>query len=381
MKVLFICCWYPTSKNRNFGVFVKEHANAIRSSENEIVVLAIVTHRDKQLFSIDISETNPPEEKAYIIEVTSCFRDLIYHFVPLQYWIVKWVFRKKIKHNFTPQLIHSNVVFPAGIIGHWLSKDLKLPHVVTEHWSRIKGLLNKPFLGKWATEAYSDAKYILPVSSFLQGNMQKNFPLLPTSKFKIVGNVIDSRNFFYKVKVDNASELHFCAIATWAHKKTPDKLPELFICALAEWQRTSNRKVKLTMIGGGDKVEDLKALCQTQRLNTEFVGYLQKTEIAVKLQQSDFFIHASTIETFGVVVAEALMCGTPVICSNVGALADLINETNGVLCDNNIENWKDAIQMATERNFNHKSIAEKIKLQYSTENIGKQLNTIYKSIR
>jgi len=68
------------------------------------------------------------------------------------------------------------------------------------------------------------------------------------------------------------------------------------------------------MIGGGDRVDELKKLCDQQPYKIEFLGYQTKEEIALILQNSDFLVHASTIETFGVVLVEAMMTGTPVIC-------------------------------------------------------------------
>lgn len=50
MNILFLSCWYPTPKNPNFGVFVKEHAHAIQLAGNNVVVVAILaTKSDKQI--------------------------------------------------------------------------------------------------------------------------------------------------------------------------------------------------------------------------------------------------------------------------------------------------------------------------------------------
>lgn len=57
------------------------------------------------------------------------------------------------------------------------------------------------------------------------------------------------------------------------------------------------------MIGGGDRLNDLKELCSKNELEAYFTGYIPKKLIAEHLQQADYFVHASTIETFGVVVA------------------------------------------------------------------------------
>jgi glycosyltransferase involved in cell wall biosynthesis len=179
-------------------------------------------------------------------------------------------------------------------------------------------------------------------------------------------------------KNNESNEIRFCATATWMHKKTPDKKPELFIEALAQVQSTERKKIVLTMIGGGDKVDELKKLCKEKAVNAEFTGYIEKTEIAKKLQKADFFLHASTIETFGIVAAEALMCGTPVICSNVGALPEIINEANGMLCENTVESWVDGINMAISTSYNNELISKQISQRFGLFEIGQSIHSVLK---
>jgi len=81
-----------------------------------------------------------------------------------------------------------------------------------------------------------------------------------------------------------------------------------------------------------------------------------------------------------VVLVEAMMTGTPVICSNVAALPELINETNGVLCDNTVESWVEGIEKALNLKFNTEEIAEKVKNEYSLESVGKKIYSVYKEL-
>jgi glycosyltransferase involved in cell wall biosynthesis len=381
MKILFISSWYPTPKNPNFGVFIKEHAHAIKDSGNEIVILALVIHQSSDIYSTKLTDVlDEANVRTVILEINTRFRDLIYHLVPFQSYLAKRVFKRRISPNFTPDIIHSNVIFPAGMIGDSLAKYLKKPHVITEHWSRIKGLLNKPVLSGMAIHAYERANRILPVSQFLTDTMTSILPTVASSKYRIVGNVINSQLFYYKKKEPLKDYIRFCAVATWMNKKIPDKMPEIFIEALALFQKEIKQTIVLTLIGGGDKLDELRQMCADRKLKAELPGYKSKQEIASCLQSTDYFVHASTIETFGVVVAEALFCGTPVICSNVGALPELINDSNGVLCQNNIESWLKGIKKAISTSYNHYSIAEDIKTEFDLSNIGQEINSVYSEI-
>jgi len=382
MNILFLSSWYPTKTNPNFGVFVKEHAHAIKTTGNEIIVLAIVIHRSKKIYSISLSDKiDKAGVRTVLIELNTCLRDILYHAVPLQYCLVKSVFKKHIQPNFNPDIIHSNVVFPAGIIGHWLSKSLKKPHVITEHWTRIRHFMQTPLISYWGKKAYEGAARILPVSLYLQQEITPYLPNNHSNKFRVIGNVIDSDIFLYKEKQPIKTELKLCSIATWTHLKDPAKQPELLIHALSELQKEINQTIILTMIGGGDKVPELKKLCLDKAVKADFTGYLEKPEIANKLQDSDFFVHPTKVETFGVVVAEALLTGTPVVCSNVSALAELITPLNGILCENNVEDWVHGLKQAIDAKFDRVQIALDIKNKYDKKNIGKAINSVYQELK
>ena len=381
MKVLLISSWYPTPLNPNYGIFVKEHAKAIKTTTTDLRVLAIVVQQADIYLKTSYREYSDESGiKTFEIIIQSKIRDLIYHLVPLQSLIAYRFYKKSIEPNFRPDIIHSNVIFPAGIIGYYFSRKLKKPHIITEHWSKIDGLLKKPYLSFLAKKAYQKAKRILPVSEFLKGKMHSMLPDLNQAKFQVIPNVISSEVFDYKAKNEKTDEIRFCAVASWVTKRKPDKKPELFIEALAEIQKKTNRRIKLTMVGDGNRVNELKIYCKSLNLDTDFVGYQTKKQIAGLLQETDYFVHASTIETFGVVVVEALMTGTPVICSNVAALPELIDNTNGVLCENNVADWIKGLEILIRTDFDRKSIAKTVKNRFSYERIGQEIASVYETI-
>ena len=375
---MFLTSWYPTFKNPNFGIFIKEHAHAVYSAGNNMVVLALIIAKSNRVLDISVSDNKDETGvRTVLVQVNSRFKDFIYYLIPLQYIIAKRVYNKYIKDQFVPEIIHSNVIFPAGIIGHWLSSDLNKTHVITEHWSRIRGFMRIPFLSKLAENSYKMAGSIMPVSEFLQENILGVIPKLKREKFKVIGNVVNSDVFSYKEKLTENGIVNLCAIATWNKKKIPDKLPFLFIESLAGIQKKVTQKLKLTMIGGGDQLDELKAFCKQLQLEVEFTGFINKVEICEILHSSDFLIHASTVETFGVGIAEALMTGTPVICSKVGALPELVDDSNGVLCNNNTDEWEIGLIKAISAKYNHKEISEVVKKRFNQKVIGRQITEVY----
>ena len=66
----------------------------------------------------------------------------------------------------------------------------------------------------------------------------------------------------------------------------------------------------------------------------DFVGSIDNSEVARWLQKTKIYVQISDTETFGVAIAEAMSCGTPVVVSRSGAIPELVGE-HGVFVDHN----------------------------------------------
>jgi glycosyltransferase involved in cell wall biosynthesis len=115
---------------------------------------------------------------------------------------------------------------------------------------------------------------------------------------------------------------------------TPRKGYGTLIRALA---MIPDRPWHLTIIGSLDRHpasaaqlrEALVAAGLTQRV--ALVGEADAAKISTYYQRSDFFVLATEYEGYGMVVAEALAHGLPVISTPVGAIPDLVGRDAGVL--------------------------------------------------
>ena len=99
--------------------------------------------------------------------------------------------------------------------------------------------------------------------------------------------------------------------------------------------------------------------------NTYCIGKPRKSELIRLYQTSDALIFPSRLEGFGLVAAEAMACGLPVIAANSSALPEVVeDEVNGFLCpqddisafvfatqqlSQNPKLWKDLRQAAKQR--------------------------------
>jgi len=81
---------------------------------------------------------------------------------------------------------------------------------------------------------------------------------------------------------------------------------------------------RLALVGNGPARESLEA--QFAGTNTKFMGYLQGEALSQAYASADIFVFPSALETFGLVVVEAMAAGLPVVASRVGGVCDVVEE-------------------------------------------------------
>jgi glycosyltransferase involved in cell wall biosynthesis len=142
----------------------------------------------------------------------------------------------------------------------------------------------------------------------------------------------------YKVESD---ELIISTVAVLRAFKNPDTI--LKACALAV---ARGIKLRLFVAGDGVMLAELKELSRTLGIEgkVEWLGY--QVDPKPVLQASDVFILASTGEAFGLVTAEAMACGVPVIGTRSGATPEIIadGETGFLAEPRDEKSFADAIE-------------------------------------
>ncbi len=96
---------------------------------------------------------------------------------------------------------------------------------------------------------------------------------------------------------------------------------------------------KLKVIGRGSLTNKLPI-----HPNIDYLGYVTEDEKYDLLSKAKALISlAGDRDEFGIVYAESLMCGTPVICLDTGAVHEILNDTNAIFISNNFTDLTNAI--------------------------------------
>lgn len=104
--------------------------------------------------------------------------------------------------------------------------------------------------------------------------------------------------------------------------------------------------------------------------------------LSVVYSASDLFIMPSLQEAFAQTPLEAMACGCPVVAFPCGVIDELVDETNGVRCDDFSEKaLADGIADAINRPFNRRAIRESAIGNFNIDRIAQQYIDLYKRCR
>jgi len=113
----------------------------------------------------------------------------------------------------------------------------------------------------------------------------------------------------------------------------PRKNLPLLIRAYARWRKEAapaDRAIDLVLAGGkGWFYNEIFQLVQRLELTEQvhFPGYIPDVELPLWYSAAEAFIYPSLFEGFGLPVLEAMACGTPVICSDIASLREVVGDS------------------------------------------------------
>ncbi len=113
-----------------------------------------------------------------------------------------------------------------------------------------------------------------------------------------------------------------------------------------------------------------------------FAGEVAPAYVSRFMHSADALVLFSNSETSSVVIHEAMASGLPIISTRVGAIPEIVNDTNGILVEPRDEQaLADAIlsMMSGEKTFNKDEIRA-ASLEFSYDSIGRQLMSVYNDI-
>ncbi|MBA3869672.1 MAG: glycosyltransferase family 1 protein [Anaerolineae bacterium] len=226
---------------------------------------------------------------------------------------------------FKPDIIHAISPALVGGAGLAMAKWLDVPTVASFHLdlSRLVHHFNigiiEPFTDWFTRMIYNQADYALAPSKMIQREMLE----LGVRDVGLWRRGVDAERFNPRHKnADMRQRL--------SDGNTDDTIL-LYVGRLSTEKRIKDLRAileqvpgtRLALVGNGPAREDLQKYFTGT--NTVFMGYMQGEELSQAYASADLFVFPSAMETFGLVVVEAMAAGLPVVASRVGGIPDVVD--------------------------------------------------------
>ena len=372
LSVLFLCGWYPSRVLPYNGDFIQRHAEAV-SLKHDVSIIHIISDKNCKK-NIEIES-----------KIINGIQTHIAYLKPLSNTIYKnFMFYKAYKLLLNKvnyfDIIHLNEVYPFGVFCLYAKFFQKRKYIISEHFtgylSFSKTKINY-FHQQISKLIIKKASVVCTVSDY-----QKKDLIASGYKgnYETVGNIVDTKLFIPKKKETDFLKLLHVSSLKDNHKNIKGMLQ------VAKLLDNKLNYFEWKFIGGdGSEYEDFIRELDFKNATISFFNQQSHLEMIHHLQEASICISFSNYETFGIVIAESIACGTPVIATNTGIASDfetlpfckVIDVNDKELLYSSILNYK-TIFADLNTNYMHTFIKSK----FSKKAISDKFSSIYhKSIK
>jgi glycosyltransferase involved in cell wall biosynthesis len=294
INLLLLSNMGPSPKNSNSGLFVYNQFVALSKNEK---------------LSVDFFYLNQ-DKKSGLAKLLRYPRFFVQ-------FLMRYVFSKN-----KIDIIHVHFFFPLILFVYCYkllrNNDVKV--VVTFHGSDIYLYTPPNFI-------YRLSSYFVNEFIFVSEQLHAKF-YRPVEKNILSAGILA----VFKEQAEQDKEYDFIFVGHLDTNKGVDRLLKLVT------QIEKTEKFNVAVVGSGPLQSAVEqGTCQS----ITYLGSKTPNELSVLYHKSKFLINLSYNESFGLVMCEAMACGTPVIATNTdGASAQITDKANGFLLDNS-DSWLD----------------------------------------
>ncbi|WP_291270420.1 glycosyltransferase [Geothrix sp.] len=278
-----------------------------------------------------------------------------------------------------PDVIHAHNCLYGGVVAARFGREAGIPVVLTEHSSTFFTQSFSPGDLGDIEEVIGAAAAVSAVGSRLAERVASTVPNWG-GQCRVLGNLLDP---FIEVQARRevlsskpSPKAGYTVLAIGA--LIPVKNHQLLLRAFATAFR-GDVSVRLRLGGGGPLGSELWALSGQLGIQSqvEFLGPLTREQVVQEMSQCDAFVSSSLVETFGVVLIEAMAFGKPVLATKSGGPQDVVGEGCGRLVDIDVEALSAGLSAMREESHDPRAIQEQCLGSYGADAFYSKLMALY----
>lgn len=329
--VVVLPSWYPTALEPVGGIFFREQAQAlVRHGGVRVGVIAPVLRPVRSVtrggaagYRFQVEEEDDQGVRT--------LRALGWNAPRLPalnrrvwLWLARRMLRRYAARYGAPDLIHAHSVLTAAWPARVLARERGIPCVVTEHTSLYAERRIEPWQAAVLREVFAGAARVIAVSRALARELE---PYVGGTPVEVVPNLVDTGFFTPPPRPRGGGRFRFLSVAL----SDPVKGTDVLLRAFAEGFR--GRDAELELGGGGPLEPSFRRLAGEMGIadQVRFLGPLTREGVRDAMWRADAYVLPSLVETFGVVVIEAMATGLPVVATACGGPQDTVVPAAGRL--------------------------------------------------
>lgn len=378
MHILVIPSWFNNDYEPGKGIFFEEQAKALSKNGNKVTILSVmhvsikdIYKRGKIFIGLTLKQLNTFRVYRFVIPnipKISIVNKLI------KCLIFRSLIKKYVKEHGKPDVVHLHSYIEGDIV-LWMKTQYGIKFVVTEHYT---GFIRENLTNKQMDKA----RIVLKESSAriaVSEHFSKHLSNLFNIDFSYIPNMIDT-NYFENKKYNKNKKI-FLNIGYLEPKKNHRLLIDSFRKVIDE-----NIDAHLIIVGSGPEQKNLKRYIESIHMENiiELYGYANREQILELLNRASCFVLTSEVETFGVVLIEAMSCGIPVVSTRSGGPDSILGDDNdnefGYLCNRKVDDVANAMKKVLSRKFDSDKIREYVRNNYAEEVVVEKIEYVYKDV-
>jgi teichuronic acid biosynthesis glycosyltransferase TuaC len=286
-----------------------------------------------------------------------------------------------LRHEFPFDLIHAHFANPDGVVAAHLARRYGVPLVITEHNPWGPWMNAHPGVRRRAIRAAKQSASLIVVSEYVRrtveqfaGNME-NLVVIPCG--------VDGSEFTIRTETQARDPNQILFVGAIRPVKGVDVLLRA-VRLLAD----RGRETRLVLVGeafyGSYQQEELRLKKMVGDLDladrVRFAGKQVPPELVRSMQETAVLVLPSRAESLGMVLVEALACGTPVVATRCGGPEEIVNDRVGVLVP---PEDPEALARGIEHVLDHQDAYDPTRLRahaletFGLESVGERLRRVY----
>ena len=233
-------------------------------------------------------------------------------------------YRKLIK-EFQPDVIHSHMVH-ANIFSRLNRLGCFIPKLICTAHNANEG-------GRLRMFAYQITDFLSDINTNVSIEATDcfiNMKAFNKNAITIYNGInLNKFTFYDKYKQNNLSNKN-CIKLLAVGRLTPQKDYFNLLNALSILKKITQKKFKVYIVGDGEQQNIIKDLIKNYSLDNDVELVGRRDDIPKLMQEADIFVLSSAYEGFGLVIAEAMACGTFVVATDCGGVKEVMGG-NGLL--------------------------------------------------